>query len=284
MIYSDFGNATRKAFEGEDGIWSTDKVGTYLLYPYCAGMSLPFENSTFWNSVKLSYLWQAASKSYLNTSYAQNTSRCIDHFYAIPMLNVILENINLMKSKSYSKLVFHSIHDTTIELLLKALGLWNDQLVIFGEMITLEIYSRSNHNNEYYFRITRLGKFVPHPLCQYDDNSELCDLDILLKDSFNDIVNQSVWSNEMCANLISDCKCGYCMETTPSPTKPDEDDCDTSVNKTLDATSASFWGGIVIGIIVGVVLITLCGIIHKKYFNKREKMQDTNYFMRDTAM
>merc|ERR1712129_630885 len=110
-----------------------------------------------------------------------------------------------MKENKTSNLVIHSVHDSTLELLTHALGIWD------GEMMTIEIYSQKGDESGYLFRIMRKGKFVPYPLCDYDDNvTQLCDLGILLNDSFSDIVSQKEWSTDICGNLVSDCRCGYC--------------------------------------------------------------------------
>ena len=286
VVKSRFGNETITNFVAEGGVWSSDTTGRYLLYPYCAGISLPLTNSTFFDAVKLSYLWESTSKAYKNTSYAQNTSLCAYHFMAIPMLNVVLENINLMKNSNgeYSKLVFHSIHDTTVELLLKALRLWDGELVIFGEMVTIEIYTKLDNMDEYYFRITRKGEFVPYPLCEYQNDSQLCDLNVLLDNSFNDVVNQTVWSNTMCANVLSNCQCGYCKEMATTTTSgSDSDECNDTLEDSFDTKSISFWAGIVIGVIFGGVVMVLLIVVWRRVCTKKEKI-DNSYFLNDSKM
>ena len=206
VVNSEFGKATISAYESEGGKWKSDKVGTMLLYPYCAGMTLPLENDTFWNAVQLSYDW---GTSFVNTSYAKNKTECYNNFMNIPMLYKMQNDINMLKNTNneYPKLVLHSAHDSTVIRLLQSLGVYDYHLIIFGEMITLEIYSDINDTELYWFRLTRKGQFVPYPRCDYyNDETELCDLDILLENSFSEVVSQTQWSSNLCANVLSDCR------------------------------------------------------------------------------
>merc|ERR1711933_260414 len=97
----------------------------------------------------------------------------------------------MMKQYSYPRLVIHSAHDYTIIRLLLSLGIYDYNLVMFGEMVTLEIYSAKNDTDLYYFRWTRKGQFIRYPTCNYgygETATELCDLDIMIQRSFKNIV------------------------------------------------------------------------------------------------
>eukprot|EP01084_Bolivina_argentea_P023671 44197_1 len=268
VIKSKFANETIKAYIEEGGIWKSNKVGTHLLYPYCAGMSLPLSNSTFWNAVKLSYDWGTAA-TYVNTTYAKNKIECYNNFMNIPVLYKMKYDIDSLKSNGYPKLVIHSAHDSTLIRLLLSLGVYDHKLIIFGEMVTFEIYSAKSDVNMFYFRLTRKGEFVPYLYCDYENESELCDLDILLKHSFKEVVSQNNWANELCLNMLTDCRCGYCVDVgnvtqIPETTEINENPCDKKSSDVFDASSKNFWIGIGIGVGVGLLCaVFISGIIYK---------------------
>ena len=236
-VYSStFGQNTINSFISEGGIWTKNKTGKDLQYLYCKGTTLPLTNNTFWDVVKYSYLWEAAE---VNTTYWLKTDQCIGHFRIIPILYKILTDINSMKNNinvnndEYPQLIMHSAHDSTLLHILKGLNMWNHELIIFGELVILEIYTSANDDDsEYLFRWTKKGKFLPYPFCDYKNGqTELCDLDIMLNNSFNEAVDMDTYSNNICANVLTDCRCGYCHTNTNTTSEvSDHEPCD-SVDK-----------------------------------------------------
>eukprot|EP01083_Nonionella_stella_P317589 1157291_1 len=227
-IYSStFGQDTINAFESEGGVWKKNNTGKELQYPYCRGASLPLSNQTFRDAVRLSYEWQSAE---LDTTYFEDQEQCIYKFVATPVLYKILEGINAidLNSDDYPKLIVLSAHDCTSKILLKALGMWNKEQVIFAEMLSLEIYTRADGlDSGFWFRWTKKGKFIPFPRCNYDSGTELCDLHFLKNnDGFQDLVDQETWNNEKCPNVVTMCECGYC--TTNTTTTEQADNADTT--------------------------------------------------------
>ena len=148
----------------------------------------------------------------------------------MPVFYKMKQDIENLKNYSYPNIVINSAHDSTLIRLLKAMGMFDYKLIIFGELITFEIYTAKNNDNndnnnnnlKYYFRFTRKGEFIPYPYCDYNNtfntSTELCDLDIFYKNSLNGIVSQTEWSKTLCANLTSDCRCGYCKKDSITST------------------------------------------------------------------
>ena len=281
IVQSDFGNATITAYEAEGGRWKSNKVGTLLLYPYCAEMTLPLSNETFWDAVELSYEW---GTTFVNTSYAMNKTECYNNFMNIPMLYKMKSDIEMLKNESKPRLVIHSAHDSTVIRLLQSLGMYDYELIIFGELVTLEIYSAKDDDDLYYFRFTRKGEFIEYPYCDYENGTELCDLEVMLENSFANVVSQKEWSSELCANVLSDCRCGYCEEVDISTTS-DTDGCNEgNESDTFDAGSLSFIVGIVIGIGIGVVAALIVGLTLYKFCQSGNREAHGGYLLKDDTL
>lgn len=210
-------------------------------------MTLPLSNGTFWNTVHLSYQWAAA---HITSPYAIQQMECYNQFMNIPVLDRMRRDMESVGQSGIPRMVIHSVHDTTIIRLLQSLGMYNYQLIIFGEMVTLEVYSMRNEDS-LYFRFMRKGQFVPYPHCEYLNGSELCDLKLMMEHSFKNVVNQSVWADKLCGTLLTDCCCGYCHPQNGQSNSTSDRLCeDTNGSLTL-------WIGIAIGIIGG----SLCTVI-----------------------
>lgn len=300
ILETEYANSTITAFENEGGIWSGN-AHSQILYPYCNGMTLPLSNSTFWDAVRLGYEIDTA---FVNTTYGRNKSECVYNFWATPLLNKIKFDINMIKQYSYPKLVIHSAHDWTILLLIHALGIYDYTLPIFGELLTLELYSSKNNTNSYYFRFTRRGSFVPFPDCDYQNGeTQLCDLDIMLNKSFNNIPTTDQYLNQ-CTMVQTNCVCGYCdksdntndnIETTMMYTtnhdeiKETENPCDGLLESeikheehTIDAEAITFWIGIGIGTGIGMILVCIGSIIRRIFgCNKGRQGIHEKYLLED---
>merc|ERR1712154_265219 len=117
-----------------------------------------------------------------------------------------------------AKLIYHSVHDTTILFVLEALGISNGREPMFAEMLTLEIYERSANDPwydknlevetielfaNYLFRWTRKGKaLTPFPGCEQEyeyTKSDLCSLSVLME-AMKDGKNIKEWEDE-CYNV-----------------------------------------------------------------------------------
>eukprot|EP01084_Bolivina_argentea_P033127 61308_1 len=290
---SKFANDTISAFESEGGIWFSSEVGNQLLYPYCAEMKLPLTNDTFWNAVRLSYDIDTVKDTNINQT------ECYYHFLNIPMLNKIYNYINMMKQNSYPKLVLHSVHDLTIIRVLQSFGIYDYNLIMFGELVTLELYSAFNQSDLYYFRFTRKGEFIPYPTCDYQNGqTELCDLNVLLERSFKNIISTKEWVNK-CNTLITDCVCGYCdsdsdisttmmyttYDVTGDTTQTSDNECENTVDKSvIDPTNISFWIGIGIGVGIGIILGCCSIILIRRYccgINENEKFLHNQYYLEE---
>ena len=283
IYLSEFGQNTIKSFEDEGGIWASNKTGKELQYLYCRGQTLPLSNNTFWNAVKYSYQWESAQNN--NNSYWLDTDECISHFHSIPMLYKILKDINVMRDNNnnnnnnnneYPQLLMHSTHDGTLIMLLKSLKMWNQELIIFGELIILEIYTSETNENKYLFRWTKKGKFLPYPLCDYKDDTELCDLDIMLNNSFNDVVDINTYNNDICANLVTNCQCGYCLTTSSTTNKPDNGNNNIN-NNSFDIRNINFWIGFFMAIFIICIIAVIYKFVYKRYIDNKFKNRNGIY-------
>eukprot|EP01083_Nonionella_stella_P001831 5257_1 len=285
VLQSQFAKDTIAAFTKEGGIWSSPGTGHELLYPYCAGMTLPLSNDTFWKAIQLSY---DVDTAFVNTSYAKQQTECYYKFMNIPMLYSMQNNIKKLKKDSPPRLVLYSVHDTTLVRLLQSLGIYNHQMIIYAELITLEIYSAINDSDLYYFRLMRQGEFVAYPTCDYmNGETELCELDVLVERSFKSVVSYQEWLGQ-CSTLMTDCVCGYCeeIETTSEQDQQNTDDvkCGKSSDEGSNTSHSSFWVGIGLGSVIGVTL-TVCVmmIVEKGSCIKRDNFVHREYFLNEES-
>ena len=106
---------------------------------------------------------------------------------------------------------------------------------------------------------------MPYPFCDYQQGAtELCDLDIMLNNSFYDAVDMDTYSDDVCANLVSDCRCGFCGTTTTT-----DEPCSGSDNgESFDMGSVNFW----VGFLTAVLVMAIIGLIYKfVYVRHRDK-------------
>eukprot|EP01083_Nonionella_stella_P093264 261308_1 len=111
----------------------------------------------------------------------------------------MFENGSYYMSAERARLIYHSVHDTSILYMLEALGISNGREPMFAEMLTLEIYERSMNDpwynidiqqvtdelyENYLFRFTRKGKALAiFPECEEEyqyTHSSLCSLSVLM--------------------------------------------------------------------------------------------------------
>jgi len=196
---------------------------------YCGGLDVPLSWDAFLDSLNMSYAIREAILSNNETSYTSCKLAAspmawlfrtliknhIVYLRQVEMYRAAGEDSEEIKTEfeheksevdneyylyaEQAKLVYHSVHDTSILYLLQAMNLSNGRQPMFAEMLTLEIYERSeddpwyNYNidqvtNElfarYLFRWTRKGKaLAPFPGCQKEyelTKSSLCSLSVLM--------------------------------------------------------------------------------------------------------
>ena len=266
-------------------------------------MTLPLSNSTFWNAVKLSY---ALDTEHVDTIYAKDKTECYWNFVNKPMLSTMYNDIVMMQQNQYPRLVIHSAHDWTIIKLLLSLGMYDYKLVMFAEMVTMEIYSAKNNTDLYYFRFTRKGQFVPYPGCNYmNGDTQLCDLEKIINRTFQNIISNDDDYINRCENVITNCVCGYCgddegetsttkfyttsgiMNVTTTINNDDSKPCSErqkqarkDAQDTIDATGESFWVGVAIGIGFGMIIMIVAKIICK-FACKKEQFPHDRYLLED---
>jgi hypothetical protein len=185
-----------------------------LGYHYCAGLDIPIPLDLWQDMAKYDDLWQEA---YDRTEYGRELNRCYYHTESIPAYQVTLNAINKMKNKQGPKALIISSHAHSMRPYLWGLNIEDDhKWEKLAGLVTLEIYSAAKPNDddiEYLFRWTRNGKFLPYKLCNdyyKKENSQLCDLQIMLDADFKDIVPINEFNQNVCSKAIDLCLCGLC--------------------------------------------------------------------------
>ena len=126
-----------------------------------------------------------------------------------------------MKNNNKPKILSIAMHGSAIRRYLWGLNVYDNRNVFENaEMSTLEIYSANPYNGlndygniKYLFRWTREGEFIPYPPCNhiYDTkNTQLCDLEIMLQNDFNDAMPIQDFNKEICPFAMSKCLCDIC--------------------------------------------------------------------------
>jgi len=256
-----------------------DHAGFQIVLFYCNGFNIPLSADTFWNMVNAGVEWISIQPDKNNDidhkeiEYAKK-HKCIDHFMSIPMYKRFLDEIQAVinDKDDKKKFILHSAHDSTIKLFLSGLNLYDGIFPYFAQFLTLEIYSVNEewsfHVNQreikWLFRFTNKGEFIPYEYCkkewyQNDDlnNTELCDLNILLNNGFNDSINitQREWAEKRCKTLLDDCICGYCNDTIINHQNISNDDIESLINKQWRLDQFNFIFGIIVGCIGTIIIM-----------------------------
>jgi len=222
---------TQQDWKDSTGMDFSYDNGQSAVLMYCAGMNVPLSWDQFLNVLNVSY----AIREALLSNEQSSPESC--KLAASPMAWLFrelisnhilyLRQVQIMKAKGMNdeeikahfvteeregrapeyylrgeraQLIYHSVHDTSILFLLEALNISNGREPMFAEMLTLEIYERSNSDPwyvynidqvtdelfaNYLFRVTRKGKpLAPFPGCHEEyryTNSSLCSLSVLMR-------------------------------------------------------------------------------------------------------
>ena len=247
---------------GNSSVRNFEHPGYDSMFFYCNGFDIPLTNETFWALVDAHIRYSVAihpnkESEDENERYYAEKKQCFAHFRGIPMYKRYFDDIMAMKQKKdgYKKFILHSAHDSSIDTFLNGLGMNDGITPYFAQMMTLEIYSENGEAGKYLFRFTNKGLFVPYEYCadEYDVNeSELCDLDILLQYGFAaaDVnVSNREWATDSCASVLDECRCGYC--------NGDGDETDKS-NDAWQFEGVSFIFGILCGMMMlGILMIVM---------------------------
>eukprot|EP01084_Bolivina_argentea_P142522 250376_1 len=248
VMKSDLMNKTQVAWYKATGLNYSYNNGEGAVLMYCGGLDVPLKYNDFLNVLNMSYAIREALLANNETS----TTAC--KLVASPMawlFNTLIKNhilylrqVETLKTQGENfeqikgnfegvqstetdeyylyaekaKLIYHSVHDTSILYMLQALGISNGREPMFAEMLTLEIYERSvsdpwynkdiqQTTNELYanylFRWTRKGKpLAPFPGCEQEfkyTNSNLCSLSVLM-DAIEYGENIKTWE-KTCQNV-----------------------------------------------------------------------------------
>lgn len=231
---SRFGKSIIESFKKENGIWRNGLTGYDLSRLYCNGYDIPLTPLTWNKIIDFTHIYQTTVDQ---SQYAKQQTICYNYYHSIPSLYIIKKNIlKVLQATSNSNnnnddvphIVLIPSHIPVIQRILTTLDMWNNIWPENAEMVTLEIYSALNIPNKYYFRFTRLGKFLAFPDCLYDNiYNQLCDLDMLLNyEGFKYVVSMNEWQNNICPNMVNDCRCDYCDNSHSSDSHTDSSSTD----------------------------------------------------------
>ncbi len=176
-----------------------------------------------------------------------------------------------------AKLVYHSVHDTSILFLLEAMNISNGREPMFAEMLTLEIYERSesdpwyNKNIEqetnelyanYLFRWTRKGlPLTPFPGCEAEaeyTKSNLCSLSVLM-DAIEYGQNIKEWETT-------------CQQVTNAYFQKKNKKKKDKIKKSKDGSLISYLWTFLFGVSVGVALMMFLSK-YNSWFNSEWKYE-----------
>eukprot|EP01084_Bolivina_argentea_P052943 97199_1 len=210
-------------FEAQGGVWLKDGLTPHTLgFHYCAGLDLPISFDLLQDMDTFDREREASVDLSDN---GKEKNYCYNHIINLASYKLLLDAINEMKSGNGPKLLAISNHAGNIRAYLWGLDIDGDHTFPeMAELTTLEIYSANKYYNihkkkknknkiEYYFRWTRRGEFLPYPECKhiYDSqNTQLCDLEIMLNKDFKDVVAMDEFNNNICPNAVDLCLCGLC--------------------------------------------------------------------------
>eukprot|EP00438_Fugacium_kawagutii_P007482 Skav230107 [mRNA] locus=scaffold283:180864:182225:- [translate_table: standard] len=93
------------------------------------------------------------------------------HLLAAPALIELEHTMASMLSQTRQSLAMWATHDTTILVLLAALGLWNGQWPPYTDTLVLEVY-RNDATGESYFRLLHHGNPLLLPWCETSQNEQ----------------------------------------------------------------------------------------------------------------
>eukprot|EP01084_Bolivina_argentea_P124927 221388_1 len=218
LMQSEMVNATKQQwFEATGHAYSYNK-GESAVLMYCGGLDVPLEYNHFLNVLNTSYRIREAILSNNETSSTSCTLAASpmlwlfatlikNHIVFLRQTDMVehAEETDMFENGSYymsaerARLIYHSVHDTSILYMLEALGISNGREPMFAEMLTLEIYERSMNDpwynidiqqvtdelyENYLFRSTRKGKALAiFPECEEEyqyTHSSLCSLSVLM--------------------------------------------------------------------------------------------------------
>ena len=158
---------------------------------------------------------------------AKEANRCFTHQINRSAYNKVYNRLmSVLSGNDERKMYIVASQGGPTISFLWGLDLFDDrEFVKQADIVTFEVYKKYNTDSSedddgtvdtsnYVFRFTRDGEFVPYKPCQDDydlNNSELCDLDILLNDEFgfSDVINGTQW-RQLCENVLDECLCGFC--------------------------------------------------------------------------
>jgi len=213
---SAFGLDVRSRYESEGGVWAIGGRTPWLVgFWYCVGLDIPLTLELFQDMETYTVLHNAA---YDETPNGKEKNYCWNHIGALPAYKILLDIINDIKNGNDDapKIFVVGSHGFSIRRYLWGLNIYDDRILSDNaELTTLEIYSaKSNIDGiEYYFRWTRRGEFVPYPACNdiyQSENTQLCDLEIMLNQDFVDAVSIDEFNKNICPNAIDLCLCDLC--------------------------------------------------------------------------
>ena len=256
-----------KQFEAEGGIQDTNILNriSNLEFFYCTGYDIPLSNDTWWDIINASTIYRSLIT---NTEYSNNMDYCYNKILAEPFLDIFKNNI-----LTGNKINIYSGHGENPRFLLASLKMFEFKPVINGEMVTMEIYSKKDNHNEYWFRFTRLGQVLHYPHNNCSENSELCDLNILMENSLSDTMDLKSWENNVCPYMLTNQTCGYSSVSTQTS--------NTTSNTGHD------WHMFFIGFLGGLLAISVligCYLIYRNCRSKPDELGELRPILESQEM
>lgn len=272
-------NSSKHTYMKQTGKSMGQSAGISLLPIYCNNIRIPLNITVFNATVDAGYRlkelkwsneYNMYNKTY-NDSDEYKDKNTLFEILSSPFRYLINSYIDDIHNDGNNKIVYHSIHDISIFILLGGLGVGDGIQPMFAELLTLEIYSINNtydidindsFPSGFGFRLIRNNDILQFEKCNQtiEMGFTICDLNVIV-----DILNKSAmpikeWENEaykQLDTLNAALPTGApSMAPTQSPT--------AACNENKWYRMSQVWIAFVIGIVTALSITLISFVVFRK--------------------